>query len=334
MNFADRKATKDYLYSHGLISANQFVRIDFMPGGVSSDVLRVDTGDQVMVLKQALPRLKVKEDWRADTRRNVTERLVMDVVHDDEPAFLPKVLFVDERESLFAMQYIAGRTWKEDLLAGHVDESVADALGQFLGRIHAKPASHWDKVPGIKSKTLFHQLRIAPYFEILRTRYPSCEKSLNVVVAAMNDVSKVLVHGDFSPKNILLQPTISGIQPVVLDWEVAHIGHPSFDVGFMMTHLSLKAIHASQPGAYVDAGHRFYAAYFLVSGLVEGEWRDITLRTTGALMMARIDGKSPVEYLMPREQMLARKVGQALLTGEVREWSQWDAYIRREARQV
>ena len=56
----------------------------------------------------------------------------------------------------------------------------------------------------------------------------------------------VLVHGDFSPKNLL----VSGDRLVIIDCEVAWYGDPAFDLAFLLNHLCLKALyHAPAHGA-------------------------------------------------------------------------------------
>lgn len=317
MDFTNEAAVHDYLVRRGHVTAVDAICLEPLVGGVSSDVVRIIVKDQSFVLKQALPKLKVQEDWRADTSRNHTERCVMQAVRLHEPTFVPAICFVDDDEHLFAMEYVPGTPWKEELLQGRVDRNVAWTLGRFLARVHRRSARTSMELPQLLDKTLFYQLRIAPYFEFLTPRYPACREALDMVGARMMETARVLVHGDFSPKNILLRPVGASVQPVVLDWEVAHQGHPAFDVGFMLHHLLLKAIHGEDPGPFVEAAQIFYRAYFEEVGDVvpEAEFRGITLQTTGALMLARLDGKSPVTYLRPQEQVRARQMGQALLQG-------------------
>lgn len=320
MDFSDREAVRACLIRHGQIASTDLLAATLLDGGVSCNVIRVETPERVLVLKQALPKLKVKEDWWADTGRNVIERQVMTALHATEPEFVPKILFVDEGDALFAMDYIPGRSWKAELLASRIDQRIGVELGQFLGRVHGMDVESWNSVRDLGSKTLFYQLRISPYFEVLKARHPEYGMALEAVIATMMGTSMVLAHGDFSPKNILLRPVGQTVQPVVVDWEVSHIGHPSFDVGFMMHHLLLKAIHAGDPKPYLALARSFYDAYFESSAPSDNQFQDMTLRTTGALMMARVDGKSPVEYLTLKERAIAWRIGKTLLTAEAQTW--------------
>jgi hypothetical protein len=86
---------------------------------------------------------------------------------------------------------------------------------------------------------------------------------------------------------------------VVLDAECAWFGDPAFDLAFVLNHLLLKGVwRPALRDRYLDA----------FASLVEGyrahvrwePWDDVERRTAAllpALLLARIDGKSPVEYI-------------------------------------
>ncbi len=307
MDLSDPAAVSAYLKSDE-------VKVEAMPGGVSSDVVRVQTPEQSFVLKRALPKLRVKEDWFANTSRNIIERLCLQLISQMAPRFVPKVLFVDEANGLFAMEYVEGLTWKHKLLQGHVDVQVATMLGRFLATVHRLTFANSEYLTPFSDKTLFHQLRISPYFEFILDLYPEYRTYLDEVIDSMMSTSDVLVHGDFSPKNVLLRTKQN--QPVVLDWEVAHAGHASFDISFMMHHLLLKAVYAKLNFAsYLALVDTFYRSYFEVVGVLsESQFRAITWQTTGALLLARVDGKSPVEYLNEQMKEQVRQIGISLLS--------------------
>jgi aminoglycoside phosphotransferase (APT) family kinase protein len=105
----------------------------------------------------------------------------------------------------------------------------------------------------------------------------------------------VLVHGDFSPKNIL--QGASG--PVILDAECAWFGDPAFDVAFVLNHLLLKGAWRPQwRMRYVEAFASLERAYFAHARWEPAEALAARIAALlPALMLARIDGKSPVEYL-------------------------------------
>lgn len=305
-----------YLVRNAVIAPGDPVTLQDLEGGVSSDVVCVHTPGRSLVLKRALSQLKVAQPWYADLRRNDVEAHVMRRVSAWLPDYVPVVVWVDPKESLFAMEYVSGRVWKADLLNGRVDNAIADQLGLFLGCLHRRSYHERGGWAELEDTTLFYQLRIAPYFGALHDRYPQCVPALSALAQLLLESHWVLVHGDFSPKNVIL----SHESPIVLDWEVAHVGHPAFDAGFMLSHLFLKAIHAADPSPFVAAGAIFFRRYLEACEFDRVGMQSITFKVAGALMMARVDGKSPVEYLTLSQQRRARQVGEQLLLECLRDW--------------
>ncbi|WP_051663418.1 phosphotransferase family protein [Alicyclobacillus macrosporangiidus] len=314
MDLRNGAEVTSYLIRKGVMAPGTRATLVPLTGGVSSEVVLVRNG-RSLVLKRALAKLRVKEDWYAGTERNQVEAECLRRVSALAPDFVPELVLEDRDASLFAMEYVDGPTWKAELLAGRMDFFVPEQLGRFLGALHRSSYKNPAWLAPFESKALFYQLRVSPYFVFIRPRYAAWTEALDFVIDGLMSRSEVLVHGDFSPKNVLLRQG----QPCVLDWEVAHAGHPAFDVGFLLSHLLLKAIHFGVNGqACHQAAQVFYDTYFReVQVLPEPEYRPMVMRTTGALMLARVDGKSPVEYLTPSEQEVARRGGIALLTGEV-----------------
>jgi aminoglycoside phosphotransferase (APT) family kinase protein len=214
------------------------------------------------------------------------------------PSAVPEILGADPESGAFAMAYLdpAGHpTWKSQLLDGVVDRAVAAAVGTVLGRIHASTADRPDLAARFPTDEIFHAIRLEPYLVATAQAHPDLAAPLLALVATTQTTKRVLVHGDFSPKNLLVGPR----GPVILDAECAWYGDPAFDAAFVLNHLLLKgawrprwrARYASAFDALVDAylGHaRWEPAAALAAR---------TAALLPALMLARIDGKSPVEYL-------------------------------------
>jgi 5-methylthioribose kinase len=247
----------------------------------------------VYCAKRALPRLKVKALWEAPVSRNAEEVRWLRTVRrwiGDQAA---EVVAHDEGAGVALLRWYdpdAWRNWKIELLAGRVDLRVADALGHALATIareamreRASLAAEFDNA------ALFDALRIDPFFRHIRDRHPA----LPALVAELETTRTTLVHGDFSPKNVLVS---AAGEILILDAETATWGAAGFDPGYLLAHLLLKYEHLGD-AALLVAAKRFWSAYRAIAGMLVPELPSQTCRVLLAMLLARIDGKSPVEYL-------------------------------------
>lgn len=282
----------------GLCAADQVVSVTPLTGGVASDIAVVDLGNRRVCMKFALPKLKVAADWFAPVHRNAAEYAWLKVAAALRPESAPALFGRSEALSGFAMEFIAGEDvylWKAALLAGEPGRGEAAKVGALLGSVHAASnAPGFDTAP-FQNHDDFRALRIEPYLTFTAVQHPDVATQLMALADMLADRSDVLVHGDVSPKNILFRQG----NPVILDAECATMGDASFDPTFCLNHLILKAIQleASRNDLLASVG-AFWQAY---AAQVVWEPRDaLERRVAGlipALMLARVDGKSPVEYL-------------------------------------
>jgi 5-methylthioribose kinase len=200
--------------------------------------------------------------------------------------------------------------WKERLLAGRVDPGVARSLGRLLGTAHRLSAGDTDLRERFGDKTPFDQLRVDPYHRTVAERHPDLAGAVRAEAERVLGVDRTLVHGDFSPKNVLVGEALW-----LLDFEVAHWGDPAFDTAFMLNHLHIKAVHLpARREALLEAVEAFWEAYSAASGwAIE---RD-TVRELAVLMLARVDGKSPVEYTDRGTEDVLRTVASRALREDV-----------------
>ncbi len=155
---------------------------------------------------------------------------------------------------------------------------------------------------------------------------------LSAMADALYENANVLVHGDVSPKNILIR---NGA-PILLDAECATMGDASFDPAFCLNHLILKAIHVSTlrtdllaaVGAFWDA----YAAHISWEDAAALEERVTHLMP--ALMLARVDGKSPVEYLDEVERKIIRNLAVSVLKNPISQISELVEIVKTELKEV
>lgn len=284
--------------------------LDFAPlaGGVSSDIWRVDAGAQTFCAKRALPRLRVKALWEAPVSRNAEEVRWLRTARGWIGERAGEVIAHDEQAGVALLRwYDPGqwRNWKVQLLAGTVDLRVADALGEALGAIARGAARTPDLAPQFANADLFDALRIDPFFRHIRGRYPR----LGELIEQLETDRATLVHGDFSPKNFLTD-TAGAIR--ILDAETATWGSAGFDPGYLLAHLLLKYEHLRDP-RLVEAARRFWRAYRSVVGNLFDDLDRRTCRTLVGMLLARIDGKSPVEYLGETERQALRDFAAGLL---------------------
>ncbi|HWA63048.1 MAG TPA: phosphotransferase, partial [Caulobacteraceae bacterium] len=291
------------------------LRLEALGGGVSCDVIAADLADRRVVVKRALPRLRVAADWRAPPERTRWEWRWFEAADAIVPGAAPRVLAHDDALNAFAMDWLEPAThplWKRELLEGRIDPHAAAEVGERLARIHAGTAGRADLAAAFDTGPTFHDLRLDPYLLETGRRRPEVAAPIAALVARTAATRLALVHGDVSPKNILLGPK----GPVFLDAETAWWGDPAFDVAFCLNHLLLKDL-------VVAGGHERLAASFagfVREYLARVDWEPpAALEARAAsllpgLFLARVDGKSPVEYLAEGPQREAvRRVAIPLL---------------------
>ncbi len=282
----------------GLVGADETPAFIALTGGVASDIWRVDAARGPFCIKRALAKLKVAADWRAPVERNAYEVGWLRAADRIVPGAAPAVLGHAPDEGLFAMAWLdpdRHPVWKAELLAGRADPDFAAKVGDAIGRIHAATAGRDDMAATFPTDAVFWAIRLEPYLIATATAHPDLAGHLRALAERTHTTKRTLVHGDVSPKNILVGPT----GPVFLDAECAWYGDPAFDVAFCLNHLLLKCV--PQPGAAptflaaFDALADAWLARIDWEPAAEAEARAATLLP--ALTLARIDGKSPVEYI-------------------------------------
>ena len=301
-----------------------------LPGGVSSDIWRLDLPSGPVCIKRALPRLKVTADWRAPVTRNAYEVAWFETVAKIDARSVPRLVAHSAEDGLFAMEYFDPAVfplWKAELMAGRADAAFAAEVGRRLAAIHAATAGQPDVIARFDTDAIFHAIRLEPYLEATARAHPDLADRLHALVAVTAGTKHALVHGDVSPKNILAGPR----GPVFLDAECAWYGDPAFDVAFCLNHLLLKCLYApAARAAYLACFDALGAAYF-----ASVDWEPpATLEARVAallpgLMLARVDGKSPVEYITEAaRQDCVRRVARKFLAAPVpklatirREWA-------------
>jgi aminoglycoside phosphotransferase (APT) family kinase protein len=281
-----------------LVSADQLVRLTPLAGGVSSDIYRAELPSGVVCVKRALPRLRVAADWHVPVERNRWEVEWMRTAAGIVPDAVPAILGEDRAGGAFAMAWLPPEqfpVWKSLLAEGRGTLAMAGQVGAVLGRIHAATADRPDIAARFPTDALFHAIRLDPYLVTAARAHPDLGARLQALVDTTARTRRVLVHGDFSPKNIL----IGSEGPVILDAECAWYGDPAFDLAFVLNHLLLKGAWRPRWRAEFSAMFRALVATYRPHAAWE-PWPALDARTAAllpGLLLARVDGKSPVEYV-------------------------------------
>lgn len=303
----------EYLRRLGLLEAGVEPFVEEFGGGVSSTVIRIVAGGLDVVVKQPLELLRTAQEWRYDRGRMLAERTAMEVLGRILPeGCSPRLIASDEANFVIVMSTAppGGVVWKQALMRGDIRPETARHVGMLLGRLHARAPSVPDLDALFPSKANFIEGRIQPYFETAAALNPDVEPVLRAETERLLASRRTLVHGDFSPKNMIAYP--GGV--MLLDHEVAHVGDPSFDIGFVLTHLSMKALCLPQwADALMLCARTFWRAY-AETAPVDGTLEQNASRQFGALILARVDGKSRLEYLDDETRRgIARRCSKELL---------------------
>jgi len=303
----------------GLLAADAVASGERLTGGVSSDIWRVDLPMGPVCVKRALEKLRVAADWRAPVSRNLYEARWMRRARAAVPGAVPELLGQDSVSGALAMAFLAPtryRLWKIALRDGEADPEFSARVADSLARVHAATAADPAIAAEFPTDDIFYDIRLEPYLVAPARAHPDLADTLHALVRITQENRRVLVHGDVSPKNILIGPD----GPVFLDAECAWWGDPAFDLAFCLNHLLLKCLWNPSARAGFLACFKALAEKYL-AGVT---WEDPqTLEARAAhllpgLFLARVDGKSPVEYITEEaDKDRVRRVARACLAAPV-----------------
>ena len=308
-----------YLQSSGRIEEGACPAVSVLPGGVSNRTVFVEHANgTAWVLKQALPKLRVAEDWFCSPARIEREALGLQWLEKLTPGRVPHFVFEDRLNHLFAMTAVARphAQWKSMLLSGDLQPDLFRQFGELLGRIHRLSPEHHDVLRQLFSdRGFFHALRLDPYYRTAASRNPAWTGFFERLIGQSESIQESLVHGDFSPKNVLVHEG----RLVLLDFEVIHFGDGAFDLGFALTHLLSKAHHrVSHRDEFLGAARIFWESYAQsLPSRPDAIWENRAVRHTLGCLLARTDGRSPLEYFSAAERVHQRRVSTDLMLREV-----------------
>jgi 5-methylthioribose kinase len=344
MLLLDATQLPGYLRGRGLLGASENCRVEALTGGVSNVVLRVEPpGRPAFVLKQSRERLQTEAPWFSRLDRIFRETAAMRVLG---PLLLegaiPRILDEDRENYAYAMEAVDVDhvVWKRELFSGRVREEIAIRLADYLSAIHGRTQGDPAIAQEFEDREIFVQLRVDPFYRHVARVHSDLRAGIERLIDEMWHSQICLVHGDFSPKNVLIvdRPSRSNASTssaasaksesmvTLVDFETAHYGDPAFDLGFFLSHLALKFIRAgAEKPRYMRLVEVFWNRYQeRIAETAAGtrlQSPDLERRAVAhlaACALARIDGTSPVDYLPdPSQRDLVRAFSRRLINDPI-----------------
>jgi len=313
----DESSVIPYLTERKLLQADSYLgnaTVEVLTGGVSCVVLAVSNPEIDLVVKQALPELKTKAKWVADQRRAIVEADAMKVYHAITPDNVPELIDCDEENFTLTMSRLprSCTNWKIDMLEGRIHPEMGAKLGQVLATWHNATAVDAAIKEKFMEGELFEQLRVSPFYRAVSTKNPNLQSAISELIDEITTEKIALVHGDFSPKNIMATTDHS---PVVLDFEVTHTGNPVFDLAFLSAHLLCKIIATDNQvdkDLLAATANKFFDKYSEISRLPISANLP---KHIALIALARVEGVSPVNYLSPDQAERLVKLTKSALLG-------------------
>jgi fructosamine-3-kinase len=306
---------REALIRLGLLAEGEDALFTPLSGGIASDIWKVDLPLRTVCIKRALHRLKVKADWFVPIERNLYEWKYLEIASRAVPNGTPELVAQDREAFLFVMEYLEPSRyplWKAQLRDGQADPAFAAEVGRRLAAIHSFTAAQPGLAAEFPTDSIFYASRMESYLEAAARVHPDLSDQLYRLIDTTMRTKHALVSGDVSPKNILAGPK----GPVMLDPECCFYGDPAFDIAFCLNHLLLKCLwNRTAVPRFLACFDALAATYF--AGVNWESPRALEARTAHlvpGLFLARIDGKSPAEYItLEEDRNLVRGTARRLL---------------------
>ncbi len=318
LNIEDQAQLRAYLRGRALISRAETPAFQALRGGVSNRTVWVGRGEgEDWVLKQALAKLRVQVDWFSDPKRIQREAAALRWLARIIPGHVPRFVFHDDEQNILAMSAIPQPhcNWKTALLNGQAEPRFARLFGRLLAKIHGAAQQHPALAQEFAERRFFEELRLEPYYGYTAAQVPAAASFLARLIEATRARRHALVHGDYSPKNVLIQRETL----IILDYEVIHFGDPAFDIGFSLTHFLSKAHHLpARREALLELARQYWRSYRCE---LTPQLREIVgqfaAQHTVACLLARVAGRSPLEYLAEFERARQRHIALKLMKDDI-----------------
>lgn len=299
MDIENAAQLRSYLIHRHHIKQSDSLDIRVLHGGVSNRTVWVEfQNGGAWVLKQALEKLRVKVDWFCSPERVHREALGIRWLEKiAPPGSTVPLIFEDHEHHIIAMKAVPlpHENWKTMLLAGDIQDHHVIQFAELLAALHGESQKQKEELSHVfADRSFFEQLRIEPFYEYPATMIPDAKMFLMKLMDETRSVKTALVHGDFSPKNILVHQH----RLILLDHEVIHFGDPAFDIGFSMAHFLSKAHALLNHRAAFQHSAKLYWQHYIesVKNVVDKGFEQRCINHTLGCLLARAAGRSTMDY--------------------------------------
>ena len=213
-----------------------------LSGGASQETYRLEVecadGDRRLALRRAAGGIEATEGFGPGL---ATEALLFAVAQRagvPEPEILHVLTEADGLGPGFLMEWLEGETVGSRILRSDALATIRPALarqcGEVLARIHGidiEAEGLAEKLETVSPRDFVEEVWAS--YRSFETALPMIDYTARWLLDHLPESSEVrLVHNDFRNGNIMVSP--EGIV-AVLDWELAHLGDPVRDLGWICT---------------------------------------------------------------------------------------------------
>ncbi len=301
------------------INQEKIIQYKKLTGGVSSEVYHVRTNKNNYCIKRSLKRLLVKKKWIANTNRIKFEYLWLKHCQSILKRNIPNTYEFNDKKKYIVMEYLKTsqyKTLKQLYFKRIININTIKLISKHLYTIHSNSSNYKTKKTFEGNYKNFYDLRLDPYFNEVGRVYPKYKGYIKKINEDYIKNSSTLVHGDFSPKNILVDKN----KIIYLDAECCNFGDPVFDLVFFTNHLLIKSIFFKDKSQeFIKLYLSFYKEYLSnLSTKNFNSYIDRIIKMTPIMLLSRVDGKSPVEYISQENiKNIIRKKSFLLLDGKI-----------------
>lgn len=290
------------------IKTGQLVEFEEAAGGLVSHVYRVVVDDKPFYLKQAKPKstkeldqLDIPQDLKLlfDSDRQFAESTALSIFKEkiDEQNLAPEIYFHDKNNLVLVLSEVLdndSKLWLR-VIPKEVNITAAKKLAKLSAEVTNKTYGKINPIrDNLKEDKKVQRIKLRyqcleVYNKLSSPRKEQVKQAQRELFEKSTEINKVLVHGDFHHRNILVDGSDVGI----VDFEEAHIGDPAFDIGILLgTQLLHYECQPKLREKILQSVKEMISLYFntLNISIDIDRLKERIRKHMGGLMLSRIDG--------------------------------------------